>query len=340
MDFLKTLLAYMALTMALSVQEGPLPQEVPTPTPMPPHVTATLAPLQTAVPTATPSPTPPPQPTLTPNLRYNVLKWGDNGREVRRVQERLIELGYLAEGAADGAYGTQTTNAVRRFQRANHLSADGQAGPATQTALFEDPNVIPYQTSTPAPTATPTLPPATPTLTPVPTVTAPLVIDLPQPAAQDESSRQAAEALGLRAVEGGLVLEGNRILTNSIQENGTEAAHRIGLWLDAEGHPVVSLHELAASDPDWTLLGDTQTGYTLIAAGYMVTFQLNGEGMDVSVDGSPLTLAAGDVRLHETELYVTDTFLIAALNADVIYDTDESTLLLNIAPKSVRLSAD
>ena len=34
MDFLKTLLAYVALTVAFSVQEGPLPQDVPTPTPL------------------------------------------------------------------------------------------------------------------------------------------------------------------------------------------------------------------------------------------------------------------------------------------------------------------
>ena len=37
MDFLKTLLAYVALTVAFSVQEGPLPQDVPTPTPPPPN---------------------------------------------------------------------------------------------------------------------------------------------------------------------------------------------------------------------------------------------------------------------------------------------------------------
>ena len=61
MDFLKTLLAYVALTVAFSVQEGPLPQDVPTPTPLPPNVTASPipnAPAATDVPTATPTASP------------------------------------------------------------------------------------------------------------------------------------------------------------------------------------------------------------------------------------------------------------------------------------------
>ena len=36
----------------------------------------------------------------------------------------------------DGIYGSTTASAVKAFQRANGLSADGQAGSATQTKLY------------------------------------------------------------------------------------------------------------------------------------------------------------------------------------------------------------
>ena len=76
MDFLKTLLTYVAITVALSVQEGPLPEDVPTPTPLPPNVTATVEPNTTEVPTPTPTATPVPEPTITPNLSYKTVQIG------------------------------------------------------------------------------------------------------------------------------------------------------------------------------------------------------------------------------------------------------------------------
>lgn len=53
---------------------------------------------------------------------------------VRALQQKLSSLGYDA-GAADGIYGSNTAAAVRRFQRAQGLTADGIAGPNTRAAL-------------------------------------------------------------------------------------------------------------------------------------------------------------------------------------------------------------
>ena len=160
MDFLKTLLAYMAATLVVAVESTSTPSVTPVPTPAPVEtvtqavaemMTETPFPEETATPTPTVSLTPPPVPTITANTKaYHNLKVGDRGDEVRRLQERLVELGYLPEGSADGAYGRQTANAVRKFQYYNGLRQDGVAGDATQTDLFENPDAAP------APTATPT----------------------------------------------------------------------------------------------------------------------------------------------------------------------------------------
>lgn len=66
---------------------------------------------------------------------YSLLKNGSYGTAVRKLQVRLSELGYY-NGGADGVYGTATENAVKSFQRTNNLTADGQAGSATQTRLY------------------------------------------------------------------------------------------------------------------------------------------------------------------------------------------------------------
>ena len=157
MDFLRTLLIYMSATMVMAVQSttAPVATPVPTPSAVPVTVAATETPeplvIQTETPEPTVSVTPVPVPTITPNRAYHNLKQGDRGAEVRRLQERLIELGYLPEGAADGAYGGQTRNAVRKFQYYNSLTQDGIAGRATQTNLFENPDVMPLPTETPEP---------------------------------------------------------------------------------------------------------------------------------------------------------------------------------------------
>lgn len=57
--------------------------------------------------------------------------WGD---PVKKLQERLAELGFDPQGA-DGALGPNTQAAIRAFQQANNLEADGIVGPDTWNAL-------------------------------------------------------------------------------------------------------------------------------------------------------------------------------------------------------------
>ena len=53
-----------------------------------------------------------------------------NVTSVKELQSKLIQLGYLT-GKADGVYGTKTTEAVKAFQKASKLTADGMAGEPT-----------------------------------------------------------------------------------------------------------------------------------------------------------------------------------------------------------------
>lgn len=66
-----------------------------------------------------------------------ILKRGMKGDDVRKLQQRLIELGYaLPKYGADGEYGSETATAVKAFQRDRGLQADGIAGEATLAALY------------------------------------------------------------------------------------------------------------------------------------------------------------------------------------------------------------
>ena len=59
---------------------------------------------------------------------------GSKGEDVRELQQALIDLGYLS-GTADGVFGNNTENAVRRFQRSNKLTVDGLAGRTTRELI-------------------------------------------------------------------------------------------------------------------------------------------------------------------------------------------------------------
>lgn len=75
--------------------------------------------------------------TVTPAPKLRTLKSGSKGEEVVRLQERLAELGYFTL-APDGKYSAETKAAVKTFQAANGLKADGVAGVKTLTLLYSD----------------------------------------------------------------------------------------------------------------------------------------------------------------------------------------------------------
>lgn len=64
------------------------------------------------------------------------------GEDVREVKDRLVALGYLYR-ATHNVYGDDTYKAVKAFQNANNLEADGMVGPCTYAALFDDPVPVP-----------------------------------------------------------------------------------------------------------------------------------------------------------------------------------------------------
>lgn len=100
-----------------------IPVTVASATPVPATAApATQAPRITDAPTAAPTDIP-------------TLKKGSTGQAVKELQQRLIEMNFLA-GSADGDYGNKTVQAVKDFQLVNNLKSDGIAGPETIRKLF------------------------------------------------------------------------------------------------------------------------------------------------------------------------------------------------------------
>ena len=118
---------------------GSAPTDVLTPTPdgytgvtpAPTDGSGNITVITTAPPTASPTPAP-----VTPSPVPKSLQKGFTGSDaVRAVQKRLKELGYY-KGSADGDFGPATEDAVKAFQKANGLTADGAAGEQTQRVLY------------------------------------------------------------------------------------------------------------------------------------------------------------------------------------------------------------
>lgn len=75
-------------------------------------------------------------PDVYPDGFERTLKKGMKGMDVRAVQEKLIEKGYLT-GRADHIYGNKTRNAVKKFQEDNNLRVTGICNPQTLFLLMD-----------------------------------------------------------------------------------------------------------------------------------------------------------------------------------------------------------
>lgn len=66
------------------------------------------------------------------------LSYGSKGDDVKKLQQRLYDLGYL-NAAPDGIFGSYTLAAVNAFQMANGIGVDGIVGPKTLEKLNGSP---------------------------------------------------------------------------------------------------------------------------------------------------------------------------------------------------------
>lgn len=64
----------------------------------------------------------------------NLLRKGDRGKKVKKVQRKLKKLGFYG-GNIDGIFGPKTHRAVRRFQKQRGIAVDGIVGPVTRKNL-------------------------------------------------------------------------------------------------------------------------------------------------------------------------------------------------------------
>ena len=68
---------------------------------------------------------------------YRYLQQGSRGSDVKKLQQRLKDLGYFS-GTASGDFGADTEAALRAFQERNGLWVDGVAGEDTQRMLYSN----------------------------------------------------------------------------------------------------------------------------------------------------------------------------------------------------------
>ena len=71
--------------------------------------------------------------------KHYAAKEGDTGDDIISIQERLYQLGYLADrNLVTGMFGEKTKEAVIKLQEVNKLTPDGMVGRATYNLIYSD----------------------------------------------------------------------------------------------------------------------------------------------------------------------------------------------------------
>jgi peptidoglycan hydrolase-like protein with peptidoglycan-binding domain len=108
----------------------------PTSSTVPEATTTTGAPTTTSAPTTTVTPTTRPKPKPKPKPKAaRKLRLGDEGEDVKALQEELLDLGYFDLTEATGKFDAGTRSAVMAFQKLNGLDRDGIVGAESHKAF-------------------------------------------------------------------------------------------------------------------------------------------------------------------------------------------------------------
>ena len=83
---------------------------------------------------------------LDENAHYYTAQHGDSGTDIVELQQRLYQLGYLANSSdITGTFDEKTLTAVQKFQQMNELEQDGKIGRQSQNLMYSEevkPNLV------------------------------------------------------------------------------------------------------------------------------------------------------------------------------------------------------
>ena len=316
MDLLQTLLVYMSLVFATSVQTAPEPSAIPE-TPDYAAAYTDVTPVPTAA--ATPVPTI----NITPNPSYKTLQTGDKGANVRQLQSKLSEYGYYT-GAVDGAYGNQTRQAVEHFQYMHGLTVDGIAGRHTLTVLYESNEVrLPQGGKAPEPTVAATLAVAvTPTPASEPMTTLPPVL---QPTSTPGTVTAATPApLKVEALEGYTVCVENTQTDFRAYQQGETVYLPVLSVLKELGVNVISSKSVELDEYAFA------SGYDFVR--FTHTENQQGEPVDLQVyrNDEPQLVPERTLYRAENVLYVPASSLEKMVGIDCTVDPELKKIVLSV----------